>query len=86
MLDTWEGGLGHECPIMETSPIMVDWDRGSSCWARGWEVLESGCSTMETSSIVVDWDNGSACWTLGRRVWDMNVPPWRNQPYNGRLG
>ena len=83
MLDTWEKSLGHECPIMETSPIMVDWDNGSSCCALGWEVLESGCSTMETSPVIVDRDSGSACWTLGRVVWRMNHG---NQPYGGRPG
>ena len=38
MLGTWEESLGHECPTMETSPIMVDRDDGSACWTLGREV------------------------------------------------
>ncbi len=32
MLDTWEGGWDSGNPTMENSPILVDWDTGSSCW------------------------------------------------------
>ena len=34
MLTTWEGGRDSGKPTMETSPVMVDWDTGSSCCAH----------------------------------------------------
>ena len=42
MLDTWMGGLESGCSTMETGAILVDWDRGSSCWAV-WRAEVSPC-------------------------------------------
>ena len=36
-LYTWEGGWDNGNPTMQTSPIMVGWDTGSSCWTLGRE-------------------------------------------------
>ena len=36
-LYAWEKGWDNGNPTMETSPIMVDWDIGSSCWTLGRE-------------------------------------------------
>ena len=33
---------------METSPIMVDWDNGSSCWTLGRETEIGGCVLKKT--------------------------------------
>ena len=71
--------------IVETSPIMADWDDGST-WEGGWD---NGNPTMETSPIMADWDTGStweggwdsgfSCWALGREAGIVNPKPQKPQ-------